>query len=230
VGADGLIFIEQSDKADFKWQFFNADGSIAEMCGNGGRCAARYAYLKGIAGHSLTFETLAGILSAQVNEKRVKLEMTKPHSLKLDEPLVLEEKAYTVSSLNTGVPHAVLFINDVETIDVVRLGRAIRNHPHFAPAGTNANFVRLEKNSQLSIRTYERGVEDETLACGTGTVASALIAAFKGMVKSPVSVSTRGGEILTVHFEIAGKEVKGVFFEGDVHIIYEAEMWEEAWQ
>ncbi|MBM4340574.1 MAG: diaminopimelate epimerase [Deltaproteobacteria bacterium] len=230
VGADGLIFIENSEKADFKWQFFNADGSVAEMCGNGGRCAARFANLKGITGPTFTFETLAGILSAQVDGKRVKLQMTQPHSLKLDESIHIDGKKETLSSINTGVPHAVKFVEDIETVDVFHLGRSIRNHSHFAPAGTNANFVRMEKNSQLSMRTYERGVEDETLACGTGAVASALIAAFKGMVKTPVSVQTRGGELLTVHFEIEGKEVKRVFFEGDVHIIYEAEMWEEAYQ
>lgn len=230
VGADGLIFVEHSEKADFKWQFFNADGSVAEMCGNGGRCAARFAHLKGITGASLTFETLAGILSAQVNGKRVNLEMTKPHSLHLDESLVIDGEPHALSSVNTGVPHAILFVNDVETIDVVRLGRSIRNHPHFAPAGTNVNFVHWGKGSELSVRTYERGVEDETLACGTGTVASALIAAFKNMVKSPVSVKTRGGEVLTVHFEIEDREVKRVFFEGEVHIIYEAEIWEEAYQ
>ncbi len=230
VGADGLIFIENSEKADFKWRFFNADGSEGEMCGNGGRCAARFAHLKGITGPSLTFETLAGMISAQVNEKRVKLEMTKPHSLKLDETLLIDGKQQTLSSINTGVPHAVLFLDDIEHLNIVQLGRSIRYHPHFAPSGTNANFVRLEKGSQLSIRTYERGVEDETLACGTGTVASALIAAFKGMVRSPVSVKTRGGELLMVHFEIEGEEVKRVFLEGEVHIIYEAEMWEEAYQ
>jgi len=230
VGADGLIFIENSKKADFKWQFFNADGSVAEMCGNGGRCAARFAYLKGITGPALTFETLAGILSAQVDGKRVKLEMTQPHNLRLDESLLIDGKNEILSSINTGVPHAIKFVEDIENVDVVRLGRSIRNHSNFAPAGTNANFVRVEKNSQLSVRTYERGVEDETLACGTGTVASALIAAFKGLVKSPVSVKTRGGEVLTVHFEIEEKKVKRVFFEGEVHIIFEAEMWEEAYQ
>jgi len=230
VGADGLIFIERSGKADFKWRFFNADGSEAEMCGNGGRCAARFAFLKGIAGRNLTFETLAGILSAEVDGKRVKLEMTRPHGLKLDEPLTVEKKEEVISSINTGVPHAVLFREDLESLDIVRMGRAVRHHSHFAPAGTNANFVRVEDRSHLTVRTYERGVEDETLACGTGTVASALIAAFKGMVKSPVAAKTSGGEILTVHFEIEGKEVKRVFFEGEVHIIYEAGMWEEAYE
>jgi diaminopimelate epimerase len=230
VGADGLILIEPSQKADFKWRYYNADGSEAEMCGNGGRCVARFAYLKGIAGPSLKFETLAGILSARVDGKRVKLEMTKPFGLKLDETLLIDGKKQAFSSINTGVPHAVLFVEDLEGVDIVPIGRAIRFHSHFSPNGTNVNFIRLEKGSQLSIRTYERGVEDETLACGTGAVASALIAAFKGFVKSPVSIKTRGGEVLTVHFEIEAKEVKKVFFEGDVHIIYEAEMWEEAYQ
>ena len=229
VGADGIIFIEPSKRADFKWRFFNADGSEGEMCGNGGRCAARFAFLKGIAGPSLTFETLAGILGAHVNGMRVKLEMTKPFGLKLDEKILIDGSEYLISSINTGVPHAVVFGKDLETLDIVKVGRAIRTHSHFAPAGANANFVRVEGESRLSIRTYERGVEDETLACGTGTVAATLIAAFKGLVRSPASVHTRGGEILTVHFEIEGNEVKRVFYEGEVHIIYEAEMYEEAY-
>jgi diaminopimelate epimerase len=229
VGADGLIFIEPSERADFKWRFFNSDGSEGEMCGNGGRCAARFALLKKIAGPSLTFETLAGILTAEVSGMRVKLEVTKPFGLKQNEKISLGDKEVVFSSINTGVPHAIVFSDDVEGMDVVPLGRAIRHHSHFAPAGTNANFVRVVDRSHLVVRTYERGVEDETLACGTGTVASTLVAAFQGMVNSPVSVKTRGGEILVVHFEIEGKKVKKVFFEGDVHIIYEGEMWEEAY-
>jgi diaminopimelate epimerase len=230
VGADGLIFIEPSKKADFKWQFFNANGSEAEMCGNGGRCAARFAYLKGIAGSSLTFETLAGILAAEVDGRRVKLEMTKPYGLKLDEKISVEGKGLTISRINTGVPHAIIFLNSFKGVDVVETGRAIRNHPRYAPSGTNANFVVVKNKSRLLVRTYERGVEDETLACGTGAVASALVTAFKGFVRSPVSIKTSGGEILKVHFEIESGEVKKVFFEGDVHIIYEGEMWEEAYE
>jgi diaminopimelate epimerase len=230
VGADGLILIERSEKADFKWRFYNADGSEAEMCGNGGRCAARFAYLKGIAGPSLKFETLAGVLSAQVDGKKVKLEMTKPFGLKLDESIFINGAKQIFSSINTGVPHAVLLVEDLEGVDIVPIGRAIRFHPNFAPSGTNVNFVRLGKGSQIAIRTYERGVEDETLACGTGAVASALVAAFKGLVKSPVTIQTRGGEVLAVYFEIKGGEIERVYFEGDVHIIYEAEMWEEAYQ
>jgi diaminopimelate epimerase len=230
VGADGLILIEASEKANFKWRFFNADGSEAEMCGNGGRCAARFAWLKGMGGSHLTFETLAGILSAEVDGKRVKLELTKPHGLKLDEILLVEGQEKIFSSINTGVPHAVLLSEDIERVDVVRIGRMIRHHPHFAPNGTNVDFFRAENSSRLSLRTYERGVEDETLACGTGAVASALIAALKGRVESPVSVKTRGGEVLWVYFEIKGEEVEKVFLEGEARIICEAEMWEEAYQ
>jgi diaminopimelate epimerase len=230
VGADGLILVEPSKKADFKWRFYNADGSEPEMCGNGGRCVARFATFKGIAGPTLTLETQAGILSARVDGKRVKLELTRPFGLKLDEILPVEGKQYAVSSLNTGVPHAVIFLENLEDLDIIKMGRGLRYHTHFGPKGTNADFVRLENGSSLSVRTYERGVEDETLACGTGAVASALIAGFKGRVKSPAAVKTRGGEVLLVHFEIGGGEVKKVFLEGDVHVIYEAEMWEEAYQ
>jgi len=134
VGADGLILIEESDQADFKWRFYNADGSEGEMCGNGGRCAARFASLKGIAGSSLTFETLAGILSAQVNGKRVKLEMTKPHDLRLDESIPIEGQEVILSKINTGVPHVVYFLKDLEEVDVIHMGREIRFHPHYAPA------------------------------------------------------------------------------------------------
>ena len=230
VGADGLVLVERSGKADIKWRFFNSDGSEAEMCGNAGRCLARFASLRGITGSSLTFETLAGILSARVNGRIVKLEMTKPHGLKLDETVVIGNKAETISSLNTGVPHAVVFVDDLKEVDVIQRGREIRYHPHYSPKGTNADFVRLEGQSRLDVRTYERGVEDETLACGTGVVASALVAAFKGFVTSPVSVRTTGNEVLTVHFEIGAGEVKKVFFEGEVRVIYEGDMWEEAYR
>lgn len=229
IGADGLILIEPSTKADFRWRFFNADGSEAEMCGNGGRCAARFAYIKGIAPAQLQFETLAGRISAQVDGKRVKLEMTKPHRVKIDERISIEGRELTLSSINTGVPHAVLFLKEIEGMDVVEMGRVIRFHPHYAPSGVNVNFVKVEGDSSLSVRTYERGVEDETLACGTGVVASALISAIKGFVKSPVSVRTRGGEVLTVHFELERDQIQRVFFEGEVHLIYEGEMWEEAY-
>jgi diaminopimelate epimerase len=230
IGADGLILIENSSSADFAWRFFNADGGEAEMCGNGGRCAARFAFMQGIAGKEMSFQTRAGIIRASIlDSRRVKLQMPTPHSLRLDYEIDLGQgKSFTVSSINTGVPHVVLFTEDLEACPVAFLGRAIRYHPYFEPAGTNANFVCTSGTNRLSIRTYERGVEDETLACGTGSVAAALVAARKGLVSSPVSVLTRGGERLAIHFNLSGDEFGQVFLEGDTSLIFSGHIKAEA--
>jgi len=196
VGADGLILIERSDRVDFKWRFFNADGSEVEMCGNGGRCAARFAFLKGIAGANVSFETVAGIIDAEVKGNVVKLRLTDPHDLVIDDQILIEDHKLFVNSINTGVPHVVYFVRDVDDFDVFSTGRTIRYHEHYRPAGTNANFASVIDGHTLKVRTYERGVEDETLACGTGSVASALVAARKGLVESPVDVLVRSGEVL----------------------------------
>lgn len=227
VGADGLILIEDSKKADFKWRFFNADGSEAEMCGNGGRCIARFAHLKGIASFKLTFETLAGIIKAEVLEESVKLQLPLPKNLTCDRNLLVEEKNYLVNSITVGVPHAVIFVDDLQNFQVVELGKKIRFSEHFKPAGTNVNFVRIKDDSMIAVRTYERGVEDETLACGTGAVASALIANEKTGLKSPVSVQTQGGEVLTVHFTKDNQTLTDVFLEGRANLIYEGELYPE---
>ena len=141
VGADGLILIEPSDKADFRWRFYNSDGSRAEMCGNGARCAARFAYVNGIAGKNLTFETDAGIVSGQINADRTKVKMPDPKDLRLDYSIELADGPLTVSSINTGVPHVVIMHDDIEKVDVFGVGREIRRHEAYAPAGTNVNFI-----------------------------------------------------------------------------------------
>jgi diaminopimelate epimerase len=230
IGADGLILIQKSATADFAWRFFNADGGEVEMCGNGGRCAARFAYSGCIAGRDMAFETRAGIIHASIlDHRRVKLQMTSPHSLKLDYELDLgEEGSLMVSSINTGVPHVVTFTEDLERCLVVPRGRAIRYHYLYKPEGTNANFVCVSGKDQISIRTYERGVEDETLACGTGSVAAALIAAKKRLVSSPVSVATRGGEMLIIHFNLKGDEFDQVFLEGDTSLVFSGHIQPEA--
>ena len=225
VGADGLILIEDSQRADFKWRFFNADGSEAEMCGNGGRCAARFAHRAGIAPASLSFETLAGIIKAEVGRKRVKLELPPASHPVLGIPLAIEDTTYSVNSITVGVPHAVLFVNDLEGCPVATLGRKIRFHDRFKPAGTNADFVSIKDGSTIAIRTYERGVEDETLACGTGSVASALIAGLTRDMASPLSVVTRGGEILTVHFTLKQEAPADLFLEGGADFIYEGQLY-----
>lgn len=230
VGADGLILIEPSSSVDFKWRFFNADGSVAEMCGNGARCAARFATLHGIAGRQMAFQTLAGIIEADVGEHTVKIRMTDPVDLKTGFDLDVDGKPVRVGSVNTGVPHVVMTVADIEAVDVVAMGRRIRYHRDFAPAGTNANFVAVEGGGRISIRTYERGVEDETLACGTGNVAAALILAHEREVASPVTLFTRGGSALKVHFSRQGDRFQDVFLEGDARVIYSGELWEDAWR
>ena len=230
VGADGLILIEPSDTADFRWRFYNSDGSRAEMCGNGARCAARFAYVNGIAGESLTFETDAGIVSGQVSADRAKVKMPDPKDLRLDYSIALASGPLVVSSINTGVPHVVILQDDVEAVDVFGLGREIRNHEAFAPAGANVNFVCRQGSETLAIRTYERGVEDETLACGTGSIASALVCAIKLNWPSPVSLLTRSKEILTIYFAENGGTFSDVYLEGDARIIYTAQLGEEAWK
>jgi diaminopimelate epimerase len=230
VGADGLILIEESPDADFKWQFYNADGSVAEMCGNGARCAARFAYRHGIAGKSMRFETIAGIIEAEVlvDEETVSLRMTDPLACQLDRSLELGGQLVAVSSINTGVPHAVIFV-DGSDIPIKEWGREVRNHQMFQPAGTNVNFIRRLADGRLHVRTYERGVEDETMACGTGAVASAIIAALLDIVASPVQVVTSGGEQLTVVFDQPeGAIVRNVRLQGPARRIYEGHLTAES--
>jgi diaminopimelate epimerase len=228
VGADGMIFIELSERYDFKWRFFNADGSEAEMCGNGGRCAARFAQWIGMAGKEMTFETIAGPIQARVEGRVVKLQLPVPRDIRLDQEIALVNGRQPVDFINTGVPHTILWVEAIETLDISELGPQIRFHPHFQPAGTNVNFVRREEDHTLSLRTYERGVEAETLACGTGAVAAAAIAYRKGWVRSPVAVRTRGGEILVVHLEEdSGGGIGAVFLEGMVTLVFQGEVFPE---
>ena len=228
VGADGMIFIVKSEKYDFKWKFFNSDGSEPEMCGNGSRCAARFALINGIAGETMTFETLAGPVSADVSLRTVKVLMPVPTGLKTSIDLPLEKGWVSTGFVNTGVPHVVVQVEDIKKTPVNEQGRAIRYHKLFQPAGTNANFMSVKGKDQIYVRTYERGVENETLACGTGAIASSLIANIRGLVSSPVTVTTSGGEELKIYFEKDGDSFSRVWLEGGTSIIYKGELHEEA--
>lgn len=229
VGADGMIFIEPSDTYDFRWRFFNADGSEAEMCGNGGRCAARFAREKGIAGKEMVFETLAGPIRAWVAGGVVKLQLTKPNAALLDQSLELPDRRLVFDFIHTGVPHVLIPVEDIEKAEVTAWGPTVRFHDRFQPAGTNVNFIQIKDDGLLWIRTYERGVEGETLACGTGSVAAAAVAYLKKRLASPIRVRTRGGEVLTVHIEgVPGQEISEVYLEGKVHRIFEGQVFEEA--
>ncbi len=141
LGADGLICLEQSESCDFTWRFFNADGGEADMCGNGARCAARFAVENNIAGPDLAFETRAGVIQAQVSGSQVRVRLTSPGELETGIRLVIEGSEMVLHSLNTGVPHVVLFVDDLERVSVDALGRSIRNHERFAPEGTHVNLV-----------------------------------------------------------------------------------------
>ncbi|MBF0453068.1 MAG: diaminopimelate epimerase [Candidatus Magnetomorum sp.] len=221
VGADGLILIESSKRFDFKWRFYNSDGSEAEMCGNGARCVSRLAHMLGICGEQLTFNTRVGTIDAVVKDTRVQIAMPNPTHLKLD---VVIEGVPSLSRINTGVPHAVVIVDDLENTPVVRMGRLIRNHRAFMPEGTNVNFMLPLRNNHIAIRTYERGVEDETFSCGTGAIASALIAAIKYGMQSPVTVQTHSGDDLNIFFSNEEKRLWDIYLEGPTQLIYKGEL------
>ena len=209
VGADGVMLLIPcaSGKADWAWDFYNSDGSRAEMCGNGARCFARYIQRQNGANQDITFETIAGVIAAHFDGPLVTVSLTSPKDLRLGEKVLLSTGKETIHSLNTGVPHAVLFVPDADQAMVQSLGQEIRRHAHFAPKGTNVNFVQVLGPNHIRVRTYERGVEGETLACGTGVTASALIASRVHGYQSPVKVQVQGGDTLEVSF----KEAQGSF-------------------
>ena len=224
IGADGLLLLEGSEKADITMRIFNPDGSEVTMCGNGSRCTAYYAARKGITKNKLSIETKAGILKARVGKNIAKIEMMKPERLKSRFSIDVYDETFEVDFVKTGVPHVVYFLEDLDSFDVKRFGRVIRFHKEFASEGTNANFVKVNDRHNISIRTYERGVEDETFACGTGAVASSIVASELHSVESPVRVKTSGGGVLTVYFKKRGNEYKEVFLEGEVKLVYEGEI------
>ena len=224
IGADGMLLLEGSKIGDFKMRIFNPDGSEVDMCGNGARCIALFAYKMGIAGKKMKIDTRSGVLNAEVMDNSVKLQMSLPKDLRLMFNLDMGGMRYEVSYINTGVPHVVRFEEDVDKVDVRKFGAIIRYHKEFSPSGTNANFVEVISSNKIKVRTYERGVEDETLACGTGATASSIIASMIKGVKPPVEVITRGQETLKIYFSISGKEVNEVYLEGGAEIVYEGRM------
>ncbi len=230
IGANGLILIEKSNIADFGWKFYNGDGSAAEMCGNGARCAASFAFRNNIASSSMNFETTAGTIQAKIlaDDKIVRVQMTKPFDFRLGLSMSLDGKEHEVAFVNTGVPHAVIFVEGDDT-PVKKLGRKVRFHELFEPEGTNASFARILNDHRLEVRTYERGVEDETMACGTGAVAAALFAVMQRGMESPIQIVTSGGDMLTVLFDLLdGPVAENVFLEGPVRLIYKGQLTAEA--
>lgn len=219
IGADGVIFLENDPEFDLRWDFYNADGSPAEMCGNGARCMAAFAKRIGAAGDTMTFRSLAGpIQTAVLSESRVRVRLTDA-PLPVQHTLDVDGTSHAVYAINTGVPHAVLPVEDLEGVALQNLGAAIRYHPYFQPAGTNVNFIARTAEG-IAIRTYERGVEGETLACGTGSVAAGIVAGDAYGLASPVAVRTRSGAVLGIRYRRGEGGVTEVDLEGPAELVY----------
>jgi diaminopimelate epimerase len=223
VGADGILLLETATNgADFRMRYYNADGGEAEMCGNGARCFARFARKVAGAADRISFETPAGVIGAELHGDSVTLHMSEPQDLRLNLPLPNAAGDYeAIHFINSGVPHVVVPVQRIEEVNVRSDGAAIRRHETFAPKGANVNFLEKRGRTSVAIRTYERGVEDETLACGTGVVASALIFAATEQIDGPITVGVRGGCDLTVGFEKNGDRFTKVTLSGPAEFVFE---------
>jgi diaminopimelate epimerase len=222
VGADGILLLEKAaNGADFRMRYYNRDGGEAEMCGNGARCFARFANQVAGAEGKISFETPAGVIGAQLDGELVTLEMSDPKDLRLNVALPIGLETKTVHFINSGVPHVIVPVSQIDDVDVRGEGAVIRRHEMFAPAGANVNFLEERGKTQIAIRTYERGVEDETLACGTGVVASALIFAATQKVDGPIGVLVRGGSELSVGFKRDSDNFRNVTLTGPAEFVFE---------
>jgi diaminopimelate epimerase len=226
VGADGVLLLVPavSSKADWAWEFYNSDGSTGEMCGNGARCFARFVQkLTGLT-RGFSFETGAGVITASFQGERVTVNLTRPTDLRLNQQVALSVGAQAIHSINTGVPHAVLFVPEADRALVQQFGPEIRRHAHFGPQGTNVNFVQRLGPNHIRVRTFERGVEGETLACGTGVTAAALVAARLHGFTSPVKVQVQSGEQLEVSFRDDHGEFAEVRLTGPAEFVFEGKI------
>ncbi|MFH1479306.1 MAG: diaminopimelate epimerase [Candidatus Omnitrophota bacterium] len=222
IGGDGALILETSKKCDLKMRIFNADGTEAEMCGNGLRCASSYVF-KNIkrSKNKLSVEALAGIYIAEaVSPDSIKIKMEDPKDARLGMLIKLSDRSIRVNYIDTGVPHTVIFVHGLKDIDVDMLGRGIRYHKKFKPRGTNVDFVEVVDDKNIKMRTYERGVEGETPACGTGAVASAAV--FSSILKlstKEIAVDTKGG-VLRIYLERTKDKIKDVYLEGEVNSVF----------
>jgi diaminopimelate epimerase len=226
IGADGLLLLEKSRVAPYKMMYYNADGSYGGMCGNGGRCIAWFAFKKGIAGKTHEFEALDHAYAVKIRKNEVVLTMKDPRNLRIGDDILLDSGKLRINSIDTGSPHLVVSVQDLpgdlslNDVDVLGIGRKLRFHSHFLPSGTNVNFVERAGGNAIRIRTYERGVEDETLACGTGSIASAIVGARLWNLKSPVEVIPKSKMPLRVAFSEKDGVIGQVQLAGPASVVY----------
>lgn len=225
IGADGLLLVLPSKRHDARMRIFNPDGSEASMCGNGLRCVAWYLYSVNGKSGPLSIETGAGTLEAErVGKERIRLFLPPPQRLRLHLKLLVAGRRLTLHAVDTGVPHAVVFVERLDQMDLASFGPALRNHRFFKPTGTNVNLVRIDSKHRIAIRTYERGVEAETLACGTGAAASGVVSMALGHVQPPVQVQTASGQFLTVGCPTVLGGVQRLSLEGPAQILFQGEI------
>lgn len=229
IGADGLILLEPGGDVDFRMRYYNSDGREAEMCGNGARCVALFAGRLGLGNKAdgethLRFVARPGSMEATVRGDSVAVRMTDVTGYEEKVSILVAHREEIVHVINSGVPHAVVIESDISKLSndaIVERGRAIRNHSRFSPGGANANFASVRPDGTVDVRTYERGVEAETLSCGTGSIATAVVAHHLGLSRSPVTLHTHGGESLVVSFTETKNGATNVVLEGPVAINFE---------
>lgn len=235
VGSDGCIFIESSDTHDFTMSFYNPDGSVGSMCGNGGRCAALYAVQNGITSPHMRFEVLGRSYSAEVRGNSVRLSFPAPVVIEHDIALQCGDESCRVNFIDTGAPHVLLFSDQLpasmraafDELDMAHIGNVLRWHTRFAPRGANVNVLQRE-GDEIFIRTFEKGVEGETEACGTGTLAAGIAAHLRYGIPSPITLRTHGDDVLRVHFTARGERAadpayfeQDLVLEGPAHLVYD---------
>lgn len=235
VGGDALMVVDRPEKGgDFQMRFYNSDGTIGEMCGNGARCIARYAYENKIAGESMKIETLAGdVFAWRLDKRKYKIRLNNPEVIKLDHNINIDGEEYECSYIelgNPGLPHAVVKVEGLADVDekkLFELGSKIRYYKEF-PKGANVNFYEVIKESDVRVKTFERGVEDFTLACGTGSGSTATILTLKGIVEKGQTVNLHvPGGILSVNVELNEQKVENLYLIGDTNIVAVGEITDE---
>ena len=231
VGADGLIFLENSKKASFKAKFYNSDGSEFNLCGNGGRCAARFAFINVIAARHMTIETNSGVLNAEIIQNNVKLEIPLPVQIEINKIITTDEmRKIKGHYIKIGDPHLIIFAKNLNEFPIESVAKKIRYSLSFGKEGTNVNFIMQIRENRFAIRTYERGLEQETLACGSGCVSAAIVLHNLSYPYAGYVFETHSGFLLGVHLEFVSDKISKIFLEGDARIIYKGELMPEAWK
>ncbi len=224
IGADGIVLVEKPkiETTHCRFRIFNPDGSEAEMCGNGLRCLIKW--LAASSSGTYRIETMESILDVSYQKDQISIQMDSPKKIEWNLSIPYKNTYFQAHAIHSGVPHAVLFFDSLKSIDFQAIGSTIRNDPYWSPKGTNVTCVEKTGNQRIRIRTFERGVEGETLACGTGAVAAALASAYQLGMQSPIDVEVGLGDPLKVNFSFADTQFTNVILTGTAQFVFEGQM------